>query len=1398
MDLVQKSINAIQQAASNLGKRVTSNFGWAGQQAQRTFTNYQNQVNENKKYPFFNQSNTPSQWVGRVIADTRKRGLIEGMQDLSNPILMNPYIEPIAEPLVSAFRVGKYKLGQQAQQNIVRPIQQGLNNYQQFVNNAAVNPNPVINTIPREAISAGTAWSDYARQPTFQNLERAKLRTIQPIAKVALAPLTGLSTYIGSAALGGTFAGGAKAVENIQTNKPIMKDVGREAFYGAQQGIVQAPIIGAISRVTNPAIAQSSMKVISKLPAQVQNKLSERGADIVNRVIQGTLSIPEGKVMAESLGKEYTAVDAAIDFAIGSGMATKVGSGIRAKFKPMTPEQKVFQQQGFAKIASDVKAPEVVKVPEVKAETEIKPGESFGDWQRRIEAQNRPLLTEMNDTLGSGRWEDAQSVVDRMKLEPEKYSGYIQNLQNTLEMMKKADPNKPLSTIADVEKVIYKSQTPEKLGGEKTGAGVISNFLRNVENNVSEFVRQGELHPNPYIRNFTRVLQGFSGGMGKSRQQMETTGRFKGTGINYANQIAVDAREMATKLLDNPVKSLERIHAVLHPDFSDIKVSEAELTKPELEVLNLHRVIADYTNDTNYKNGFISKETWEKNRGGKYATNIYDEFEYPTEMSDIVQHSNLKPYEGLYKAKTEVTDWKKEHVIRDPIAAISKRMNQTIFNDELSRMMNAMAKTQDISAVERPGYVKLSDSPFYGDASGKWIRKTALDDIRGQFFTNKMADNAYRLIDAYDKNPLRQLQKKILTIFNPGVQMGNAGSNYIFSAISGIDPVTFSKNQVWANSEFDSKGPIFRKAMQDGIIGTDILRGDIIKSQSELEASIKDPNIVKKLLSLPEYAYGKVDDLAKLSSLKTWLDRGYTWEEAARRTYNSYQNYRHVGWMYNVGAKLPLVGNPFVRFAGDMVRIAKNAAIDHPVALVSTIGMWKVFTDIMSTASGETPEERKLRENRFGSAHVPLTDISLAVQTPWGEVNIARLVGASAYMTDGTQALNDLMRFSPVQNPLDPAKWSDPILSPVAQTIMDKDFRGKSIADPNQNKYRESSLTPMEQNINRAKFLARAYVPKLSEAMDITSAAKGEKDFYGRVKSLPQQLLRTTTGIKVEKYGPEQVQEQIDKDLQYKEGQTLGINKRINTVVKDMLSGNIDESIGQDRVKYLETLKPKQEGKELLVNDGVIWRGDKVQFQKTDGTLDSYDFSKWNTVPTNNIQAIKQKYDAIKFANTIMENENLTESQKAQLISRLPVKEQDVIYYNNASMPAEIKELMIQEEIQNLINQGKADLIPQYLASQRQSVAGKMMLTDTLLNKLASDGQISYSLRDAVKNTTVDEKGNFTQKIKVSKPKSFKMKKVTIPKIKAVKATKSSKLKSVKVPKFKALKVPKIGKIKAK
>lgn len=73
---------------------------------------YLNEVEYNKQYPFFNDNgNTPAEWVGKVVADGIKRGPFEAAQDLTNPVIMNPYIEPIAEPIISNVRVANYKAG---------------------------------------------------------------------------------------------------------------------------------------------------------------------------------------------------------------------------------------------------------------------------------------------------------------------------------------------------------------------------------------------------------------------------------------------------------------------------------------------------------------------------------------------------------------------------------------------------------------------------------------------------------------------------------------------------------------------------------------------------------------------------------------------------------------------------------------------------------------------------------------------------------------------------------------------------------------------------------------------------------------------------------------------------------------------------------------------------------------------------------------------------------------------------------------------------------------------------------------------------------------------------------------------------------------------------------------
>jgi len=73
--------------------------------------NYIEEVNYNKQYPFFNENNTPKQWIGKVVQDVKKRGIAEGIQDLTYPITTNPYLEPILEPIISNARLLNYKAG---------------------------------------------------------------------------------------------------------------------------------------------------------------------------------------------------------------------------------------------------------------------------------------------------------------------------------------------------------------------------------------------------------------------------------------------------------------------------------------------------------------------------------------------------------------------------------------------------------------------------------------------------------------------------------------------------------------------------------------------------------------------------------------------------------------------------------------------------------------------------------------------------------------------------------------------------------------------------------------------------------------------------------------------------------------------------------------------------------------------------------------------------------------------------------------------------------------------------------------------------------------------------------------------------------------------------------------
>jgi hypothetical protein len=147
-------------------------------------------------------------------------------------------------------------------------------------------------------------------------------------------------------------------------------------------------------------------------------------------------------------------------------------------------------------------------------------------------------------------------------------------------------------------------------------------------------------------------------------------------------------------------------------------------------------------------------------------------------------------------------------------------------------------------------------------------------------------------------------------------------------------------------------------------------------------------------------------------------------------------------------------------------------------------------------------------------------------------------------------------RFSPITIKKSPDKsvsggtFQDPIAGPFAQILIDKDFRGKSVADPNISPYNPTgySLTSGEKFKNRAEFLLRAFLPDTArQVMDMVNVASTGKDYYGREKTKLEMALRFF-GVRAEKMGPEQydkIRKNISDNLIYRFNQKSSEIKRI-------------------------------------------------------------------------------------------------------------------------------------------------------------------------------------------------------------------------------------------------------------
>ena len=817
----------------------------------------------------------------------------------------------------------------------------------------------------------------------------------------------------------------------------------------------------------------------------------------------------------------------------------------RPETKP-TPE-KVEPKPAEPPIAPEKPAPEVKeKKPPTKKEIKEKEDEERKKVQENLKKKTGEFISKVKDV-------------------PK------QNPDNESKLYLKIIP------ISNIFKLFSKVQQP------------LRELKNRIETAIANSVKIGITSQNNFVRNISTILTNQFGGVVRTSEDLAQKLKFEGTVKRFALDESQALGKDLYNLLDNDFEAAKRIHSVLDPELYEPseRLKYGELNDKEKKVYDFLKEINEWSHDTNFANGFIDLETYSKFKD-KYIGRAYKEYEMPSEIDEFIQYGNnsfngtTKLETGIYKARKEINDWMAENKISDPIYLTMKRYMQTIQNDAIKKYIdyNIAKNPKLISDEPKKGFVKMDDSKIWGDLKGKYVATHIVNDFKGFFYANEVVNTFYSAAKVYDRTKFRQFMKKFHTVYSPFVQIGNMSGNYMFAFISGIDPVTFSANIPKAISEIKNRGEIYKTLLREGYLGSAGITEDMLplieKDTKILSATEKTQKGLKNVFrGFDEKAtdlYGGADNVAKISAYMVYREQGLSERQAKQKVYDSFQNYGTVGKNWDFASKIPVFGNPYIKFQADLQRIIKNGISSSPLTTIGAIMLLKMFGDLLSDLSGEEEEKKKIREARKGIPKIPLPfglSVPLVWQTKYGEINVARYV-SPLYLYDvgySEADIQEISRFLPIQlinigeeaigeKKILPA-FGDPFLGTIAQVIFDIDFRGKSIQNPDATRYKNPNPTITERIINSFNYVARGNVPFYKNIMDFKNAMEGELDYYGRERDWKQSILNNI--IKIQDFGDEQVRTSIEKEISYYTKKFVSLTQRIADA-NEVASDNIKEA----------------------------------------------------------------------------------------------------------------------------------------------------------------------------------------------------------------------------------------------
>jgi hypothetical protein len=671
---------------------------------------------------------------------------------------------------------------------------------------------------------------------------------------------------------------------------------------------------------------------------------------------------------------------------------------------------------------------------------------------------------------------------------------------------------------------------------------------------------------------------------------------------NNSNNLLTRIGDSLNNMIGNDKRALYRVHSLLDPEAFAKEPKEGrpssveDLSFSELRLFNTLRATNDFIHEWHYRNGFLDENTYQKNKG-KYFARAYKEIEEKqyADIYDAINKAKAGAEFDIFKKRKDFSEIE-DLTLSDPIYITIKRMgtmahNKAIFDfaEKVANDTNykSYSKLSEVPEKNQKYYKKLNGNgnpKRFGDLTNKYVPLEIYEQLYGTQFVSQYMSTINDFATKYDNMFLRQLTKKLKTVGSPLTRAANVISGFSFAMLGGVDPINLLVKKPTARVSLESYDSWAQELTKAGLLGGQLSGLDIKKAGKESQGL----GIIKRVLGdkaaksyetvdqLASDTYGKVDDITKIAYYRTLVENyGVSKEEAIKATAKQMQNYNTVTNAFKLAAKLPLVGNAFIKFKPDSMRILYNTFKEKPIFGLMFVAMLTGLSKSFSKLSGESDEEREVRESRPNTTKFKvgnLVDVSFGWKIGGTEYNVGRYLSPYTMYDKGyrNNLVSDMSEYSPLQVQYlgrgrglagYAPKFSDPLLGPLVQAILtDMDNSGMKISDPRANNFVGQTLSPKQQWFNRVKYVLRSWgTPYAAWAENMMDSFNEKQNYRGEIKDPLNAML--SIAIKNEKINPDILTEKYGRYLS-------SMDRKVGDIVNDWKSGQKKSLEQIDKIRY--------------------------------------------------------------------------------------------------------------------------------------------------------------------------------------------------------------------------------------